>query len=527
MSSTDYLKQVLQNFKDSMPLFTIIGVLVSMFVAFNGFPEDKLPRFLIHNFLLIYLYIIFSVALIVIIICLLKPIVSAEKFTILWQYHLSANKTLDQSNTPFLLTTLCLIGIGTLIIYSSSLLFAGLKLGNSTSFLKSHIIYVVLGMILLSCSSACFHYSSFQKIATLLIGCNAIFLTLGLAGFQTGIGSRWFVISHFSFNYFEITKIASVIYLAHILSRHRINFFSIIPAGIIFLLVFLLGGKYSLGLIILLLFSIILMIIARFNSLISATFLIGLQFVCLLIFSIPLYKESQQHGGFWGVGFGLSLRYFENFIFPFFNNSALQFEVFSDLTFQILTKEFGVIGIILTVILFLSYTFGALTIALRATDVFGRLLVFGIVGFITLQAFLNIGTSLKVMPIIEISLPFFSYGSFQTLANMLLTGVILNVARSTPIQEKEKKEGLKEDIVAIPSKTLTTGLTELQMKILKEFLDRGDYDTLNVSKALINDFRQLKILGLLQWASEEEKEKQFTLKDFGITEEGKSKIFNA
>ncbi len=66
-------------------------------------------------------------------------------------------------------------------------------------------------------------------------------------------------------------------------------------------------------------------------------------------------------------------------------------------------------------------------------------------------------------------------------------------------------------------------LTELQMKILQEFIKRGDYDTLGVSKTLIGDFRQMKDYGLLRWEREEDKGDQVSVTRFGVTEEGKKK----
>ncbi len=68
------------------------------------------------------------------------------------------------------------------------------------------------------------------------------------------------------------------------------------------------------------------------------------------------------------------------------------------------------------------------------------------------------------------------------------------------------------------------GPTELQTKILHEFKARGDYDTLNVSKTLIEDFRHLKSIGFLKWETEEDRGDQVSLANFGLTEEGRKKV---
>lgn len=67
-------------------------------------------------------------------------------------------------------------------------------------------------------------------------------------------------------------------------------------------------------------------------------------------------------------------------------------------------------------------------------------------------------------------------------------------------------------------------LTEFQMKILQEFIKRGDYDTLDVSKTLIGDFRYLRMYGLLTWEREQDKEDQISLTKFALTEEGKKNV---
>ncbi len=87
-----------------------------------------------------------------------------------------------------------------------------------------------------------------------------------------------------------------------------------------------------------------------------------------------------------------------------------------------------------------------------------------------------------------------------------------------------KETGPRTGSVSITAKPPPPRLTELQIKILQEFIKRGDYDTLDVSKTLIGDFRQLKDYGFLRWEREEDKDDQVSLSKFGVTEEGKKKV---
>ena len=65
-------------------------------------------------------------------------------------------------------------------------------------------------------------------------------------------------------------------------------------------------------------------------------------------------------------------------------------------------------------------------------------------------------------------------------------------------------------------------LSEFHYNILKKFYEKGDYDTLDVSKNLIESFRELKELGYLGWESETKKNGSFILKDFVLTESAKN-----
>ena len=87
-----------------------------------------------------------------------------------------------------------------------------------------------------------------------------------------------------------------------------------------------------------------------------------------------------------------------------------------------------------------------------------------------------------------------------------------------------KETGPRTGSVSIAAKPPLPRLTQLQMKILQEFIKRGDYDTLDVSKTLINDFRQLRDFGFLSWEKETDKGDQVSLAKFGVTEEGKKKV---
>ena len=73
--------------------------------------------------------------------------------------------------------------------------------------------------------------------------------------------------------------------------------------------------------------------------------------------------------------------------------------------------------------------FAGATAALRAPDRFGMLLALGITTWILVQAFLNIGSVTKMVPVVGVTLPFLSFGGTSLVVTLAAVGVLLNVAR--------------------------------------------------------------------------------------------------
>lgn len=123
-------------------------------------------------------------------------------------------------------------------------------------------------------------------------------------------------------------------------------------------------------------------------------------------------------GGFSGRGFGQSIQKFEYLPEPI-----------GDSIFAVYSEEFGFVGSVLLIVLFLSFTFRGFKIAAVAPDMFGMLLVVGFMTIIVLQAFLNIGAMLGVAPLSGLPLPFISHGGTALLATLTMVGIVLNVSK--------------------------------------------------------------------------------------------------
>jgi cell division protein FtsW len=123
-------------------------------------------------------------------------------------------------------------------------------------------------------------------------------------------------------------------------------------------------------------------------------------------------------GGLTGVGLGASKAKWG--FLPFAH---------SDFIFAIIAEELGLLGAGAVVGLFVTIGFVGVVVALRAPDRFGMLLALGITMWIVSQAFLNVGSVTKLVPVVGVTLPFLSFGGTSLVVTMAAVGVLLNIAR--------------------------------------------------------------------------------------------------
>jgi cell division protein FtsW len=101
----------------------------------------------------------------------------------------------------------------------------------------------------------------------------------------------------------------------------------------------------------------------------------------------------------------------------------------SDFIFAVIGEELGLIGVVAVIGAFVTLTYGGVQVALAARDRFGALLAGGIVGWLAVQAIINIGGVSGVLPVTGLTLPFVSSGGSSLFVCMTAAGLLLNVAR--------------------------------------------------------------------------------------------------
>ncbi len=268
-------------------------------------------------------------------------------------------------------------------------------------------------------------------------------------GFEVNGARRWVYLFGFSFQPAEFLKLGFVLYLATYLSsiRYKITEFKhgLIPFALIMgIPSIILLLQPDTGTVLVLASAGIAMYITA-GAKVRDLFILLL--VAILAFSVLVYQrpylkdrletyirpgmnlqESGYQlnqsliaigsGGVLGRGFGQSVQKF-NYL-P---------EPIGDSIFAVAAEEFGFIGALILILLFLFFSFRGLKIATKAPDYFGGLLIVGIVILITSQSFINIGSMLGVFPLTGLPLLFISHGGTAMLFALGSVGIILNISK--------------------------------------------------------------------------------------------------
>ena len=159
-------------------------------------------------------------------------------------------------------------------------------------------------------------------------------------------------------------------------------------------------------------------------------------------YQIERAKIAIATGGLTGLGVGKSVM--KNFL-P---------QSSSDFIYAIIVEEFGLVGGVVVIFLYLIILFRLMLIARRANTIYGKLLVIGVGLPVIIQAFINIGVALNVFPVTGQTLPMISSGGTAALMTCFAFGVILSASVASVKQEEEQKEVNEDNPLAVLSETI-------------------------------------------------------------------------
>ncbi len=365
-----------------------------------------------------------------------------------------------------LFIVLFLLGFGMVMVFSTSSYEANLDYGDSTHYLKQQLFATILGLIvMIVVSNIPYHFwERFAALAYIVSG--VLILLIIPFGHEAGGATRWLYIGPISLQVAEVAKVGMILFLASLICimgkriRTKKGFWTVllVPAPIAVMIWQITNNLSS---------AIIIMGIAILMLFVSCPdykrfILLGLATLAgaaAVVFAVVQMAQSQADsvnfrgarilawldpeayasgkgfqtlqalyaigsGGVLGKGLGQSMQ--KRGFLP---------EAQNDMIFSIICEELGLFGGIAVIVMFLLLIWRLMIVANNAPDLFGALLVVGVMGHIAIQVILNIAVVTNTIPNTGISLPFISYGGSSVMFLLIEIGLVLSVAKGIRLKD--------------------------------------------------------------------------------------------
>lgn len=366
-------------------------------------------------------------------------------------------------NYSLLFTVIFVTVFGLIMIYSASSYTAQLMYGDAGYFMKKQALIAAGGLVVMVIISK-INYHFFAKFAALAYVMSYVFMiAVSLFGRVVNGKRRWLGVGPLSFQPTEFVKVALIVTLAVVITRmggHINRFKNMVMVGVMALplAVLVAANNLSSGIIICGIVFVMLFVATKkkliFGACVGAAAAVycfagqighGLEAIGLLQsyqlerINVWLNPEAYaQEGGFQvlqglyaigsggllGKGLGESIQ-----------KMGFLPEAQNDMIFSIICEELGLFGAVSVIFIFLFMIYQFMIIANSAPDLFGALLVVGVMGHIAIQVILNIAVVTNSIPNTGITLPFISYGGTSVLFLMVEMGIVLSVSNQIRLEK--------------------------------------------------------------------------------------------
>jgi cell division protein FtsW len=345
-----------------------------------------------------------------------------------------------------LYTTLTLVAVGLVSVFTASAVQADVETGNSMSILIKQIISAVMGLVLLF-TTARIPFTRWRSL-TLGAGITAIgLLLMTMVIGNTANGSeRWILLPFgFTFQPSDFAKVAAILLMAQATSQKRLlNASMFFNMGMVAVMIALILKQPNLSVSIILVVICMSMLLLAGSSVILMSVLGvgGVAGAWHVIKHNPYqmerisgwldpWKDAQDtgynliqsyyaigSGGLFGVGLGNSVQ--KLYYLPFQH---------TDFIFAVICEEWGFIGAAIVLGLFGVLCWRGFNIAWYCPNRYGQMLAFGLTMAIVLQAIINVCVTVGLMPVTGVTLPLISYGGTSMIITLGMLGILLNISR--------------------------------------------------------------------------------------------------
>ncbi len=356
-----------------------------------------------------------------------------------------------QADYVILVVIMALTAVGILMVYSSSAL-KGYMSQNADTFatVGPQIQWAILGIVVMVLMMRVdYRYLRLVSVPFYLFAI-ALLILVFVPEFNIVIGgsARWLKLGPLpAIHPAEIAKLALVVYLAHWFAKRGTlvhGFWSgMVPFLVIALPVIALVFKEpDLGTTTVITLTAFTMFFVAGANMIHLATMGGMAVLAMLTAGLQGYQLDRIRvwqdpwidrlgegfhtvqgllalgiGGLFGTGLGSSKVFVPN--------------AFNDFIFAEIGQEFGMVGAVVVIVLFVVLAYSGVRVALGAPDTFGALLAAGITGWLCIQAFINIGVVVALLPITGITLPFISAGGSSLIISFAAVGILLSISRET------------------------------------------------------------------------------------------------
>jgi cell division protein FtsW len=355
-----------------------------------------------------------------------------------------------KSDRVMFTTTVLLVGLSVVMVYSASAAVALEQFQRPYLFLIKQGMWAALGMTVLGVVMRV-DYRTYREPVFIwsCLGVVALALVAVLFSAPVHNARRWFGIAGIGVQPSELSKLAAIFFIAALLERrmHRINDigYALLPIGIAvgaLVGLILLEPDFGTSMSLLLIAAVMV-----FAAGLSYRYIFGAVLVALPTIAIVAMSASYRRrrlltflnpwedplgdgfqviqsliavgtGGVWGKGLMNGVQ--KLFFLP---------EPHTDFIYSVISEELGLIGATAVLLCFAVIAWRGLRVALRAPDTFGALLALGLTMMVAVQALANISVALGLLPTKGLPLPFVSSGGSSLLINLLGMGILLNVSQ--------------------------------------------------------------------------------------------------
>ena len=368
-----------------------------------------------------------------------------------------------QPDWSILVAVVALAAIGILMVYSSSAMRSYIKSDDSLAIVGPQIVWASIGLL----AMVVMMRVDYRRLRLVSLPVYVFGVVLLVLVFVPGLGrvvggsARWLVLQPLpAIHPAEVAKLTLVIYLAHWMASRGTRISGIRSGTVPFLLISL----------------PVIALVFKEPDLGTTTVIVGAAFTMFFVAGARLWQFGAMAvlGVLTAMVVGLrdyQMERIRAFLNPWNDQLGASFHTvqglyalalggifgsglgesklagglylpnaWNDFIFAIIGEEFGILGAATVVGLFVVLAYAGIRTAMRAPDSFGALLATGITAWLCIQAFINIGVVVALIPVTGITLPFISAGGSSLVISFAAVGILLSISRETVERQQQETD---------------------------------------------------------------------------------------